>query len=287
MILVVFGGAGLIMIAGSIALFTDEDVPAGIGMLIPGLLFCAAGYFGSRAFAPPKGARAVPIRSGSSDIRGVLGQAGRLEETAYVYVDGNTPEDEIRKMQDDRERRPWTRRSDWAKGTVIQEGVSDIRLLVVFTVIWNIIGWGIAVYGIRVEWNSPAVPWFLVVFPAFGMALMYRCIRTSIRNRKFGLSIMHSSTMSFHPGGRMQGTIQTGVPVKTRAWRSFLSGPCVLRKPRSLTPKEKTASSMKFSGAGMKRFPGLFRIRALLFRSRLILLSPVTCPLPGPCGSCT
>ncbi len=220
-ILVVFGGAGLIMLAGSLALFLDEDVPAGIGMLIFGLVFCAAGYFGSRAFAPPKGARAVSIRTGTSDIRGVMGQSGKLEETAYVYVDESTPDDEIRKMQDDWEQRPWTQRSDWAEGMVVQEGVSDIRLLVVFTVIWNIIGWGIAVYGIGVEWNSSEIPWFLVVFPAFGIALMYLCVRTWVRRRKFGVSIFHCNTMPFYPGGRVQGAIQTGVPVKSRSMQEF------------------------------------------------------------------
>ncbi len=220
-ILVMFGGFGLLMLIGSIVFFVDGDFPAAMSMLIFGLIFCTVAYIGSRVFATPKGTKAVLVGKGTKDIDGVLGQSGKLTEKSYVYVDEKIPDTEIEKMQKNWAAKPWTQRDDWAQGMVVQEGTFDIRLLVVFTVIWNIIGWGIAGYGIWSEWDSGDVPWFLLIFPAIGIAFVYITFRTWIRKRKFGISILYCKTMPFYLGERLQGTIQTGVQVKKQTRKEF------------------------------------------------------------------
>ena len=218
---VIFGGAGLMMLIGSIALFFDDDFQGAIAMLIFGLVFCGAGYMASRVFAIPGGIKRILVGQGTKSIDGVSGQSGELTGGTYIYFDEKTTDTEIARMQKDWAAKPWTQRNDWAEGMVIQEGTFDMRLLTAFTVIWNIIGWGIASFGILSEADSTEIPWFLLLFPAVGIGLMIMTVRTWIRKRKFGISILHCATMPFYLGERLQGTVQTGVPVKKQPAKEF------------------------------------------------------------------
>ncbi|OGP64912.1 MAG: hypothetical protein A2169_05785 [Deltaproteobacteria bacterium RBG_13_47_9] len=218
---VMFGGAGSLMLIGSILLFVDGDFAGAIGLLIFGLVFCIAAYIGSRVFSIPKGMKEILVGKETQTIHGVLGQSGQLTGGTYIYVDEKTPDAEIETMQKNWAEKPWTQREDWAEGKVIQEGTGNMRLLIVFTVLWNIIAWGIAAYGISSEWNTPDVPWFLLVFPLIGIAFVIMTVRTWIRKRKFGTSIFHCETIPAYLGNRLQGTVQTGVPVKNQTAKEF------------------------------------------------------------------
>lgn len=230
---VMFGGAGLIMLVASVAFFVDEDFPAAIGMLVFGLIFCGVAYFGSRAFAIPKGTKAVLVGKGTKSIDGVLGQSGKLSGSTYVFVDEKTPDAEIEKMQNNWTTKPWTQRGDWAEGMVVQEGTFDMRLLTAFAVIWNIISWGIAGYGIWTSWDSIDIPWFLLLFPVMGIVFVIITVRTWIRKHKFGISILRCRTMPFYLGDRLQGTVETGVTTKNQiAKEFFIELNCVKRTTR-------------------------------------------------------
>lgn len=219
---VMFGGAGLVMMIGGVFLFVDGDFAAAIGMLIFGGIFCTVAYFGSRAFSEPKGTKAVLVGNNTKAIQGVLEQTGSLTQSTYMYVDEKTSDAEIERMKKSWSEKPWTMRPDWARGEMIQEGASDLRLLMIFTVLWNIIGWGIAGFGILSEWDSGDIPWFLLVFPAFGIVLAVVAIRTWSRKRKFGFSVLNLRTMPAYLGERLQGTVQTGVPLKNDSSKDFL-----------------------------------------------------------------
>jgi hypothetical protein len=218
---VVFGGAGLSMLIGGALLLIDGEVGAAVGLFVFGLVFCAAAYVGWRVFAEPKGMKAVLVGAGARAIQGELGQSGKLTGGTYLYVDQATPEAEIERMRKEWSEKPWTQRSDWAEGKVVQEGTSNIRLLVIFTILWNVIGWSIAGVAFWSEWSSSDVPWFMLVFPAFGVVLVVVTIRTWVRKRRFGTSVLHCKTIPFRLGDRVQGTIQTGVPLGNQAGKSF------------------------------------------------------------------
>jgi hypothetical protein len=202
-------------------LFFDDDIPAALAMLIFGAVFCAAAYFGSRVFASPAGMKKVLVGKCTKPIEGVFGQTGELSEKTYVYVDEKTTDHEIEKMQKKWTDSPWTQRSDWAKGYAVQEGTFDIRLLAAFTVIWNIMSWSAAGYGIWSEWDSGDVPWFLLLFPIVGIGFIIATVRTWIRKRKFGISLFNFKTSPFYLGERMTGMVQTGVPVKNETMKEF------------------------------------------------------------------
>jgi hypothetical protein len=220
-IAVLFGCAGGLMLFGSIWLFVEGEIGGFIGLGLFGLVFCVVAYFGSRLFTIPRGMKEIQVSKITKEIGGVIGQSGRLSEGTYIYVDEKMPETEIKKMQQKWGEQPWTQRDDWAQGKVIQEGPGSIRLLVGFTIVWNIIACGIAGFGIWSEWDQPDFPWFLFVFPVFGMVLVIWTVRTWIRRRKFGISIMDLKTIPACPGDWLRGTVHTGVKVWNNPAREF------------------------------------------------------------------
>jgi hypothetical protein len=220
-IAVMFGGAGGIMLLGSVWLLVEGEFGGAVGLGIFGLVFCAVAYFGSRLFAMPKGKKEILVGQATREISGVLGQSGQLSEGSYIYVDEKMPEAEIKKMQQKWATQPWTQRDDWARGKVVQLGPGSIGLLIGFTVVWNIIACGIAGFGILDEWGQPDFPWFLFIFPVVGLALVIWTLLTWIRRRKFGISIMDLKTVPFYLGDWLRGTVHTGVRVRNEPAKEF------------------------------------------------------------------
>ncbi|HEM49097.1 MAG TPA: hypothetical protein ENO27_02685 [Caldithrix sp.] len=217
----IFGSAGVLMLIGSILLLVDGEIGGAIGLSVFGLVFCLVAYFGSRVFAIPKGAKEVLVGQRIQSISGVLGQTGKRTGSSYIYVDESVPDSEIEKMQKEWQEKPWTQRADWAEGRVIQQGPGSMKLLIGFTIVWNIIGWGIAAFALISEWASDDIPWFVLVFPAFGIALIYVTVRTWIRQKKYGISILHLITLPAWLGDVFRGKIKTGVSVKTQSEKEY------------------------------------------------------------------
>ncbi len=218
---VIFGGAGGLMLIGSILLFIDGEFGGAIGLFIFGAVFCTAAYFGSRVFATPKGKKEILVGQRTQAFSGIFGQSGQRTGGRYIYVDEDMPDAEIERLQKEWTEKPWTQRSDWAQGKAVQQGPGSMKLLIIFTILWNVIGWGIAGFGIISEWANDDVPWFLLVFPVFGIILILVTVRTWIRQKKFGISILHLITLPAYLGDVFRGKIETGVPVKGQIEKEF------------------------------------------------------------------
>ena len=218
---VIFGGAGGLMLVGSIVLLMDGEFGGAIGLGIFGIVFCAVAYFGARVFAIPKGKKEILVGQRTQSISGILGQKGQRTGSSYMYIDESVPDSEIEKMQNEWAEKPWTQRADWAEAKVIQQGPGSMKLLIGFTVLWNIIAWGIAIFALISEWGSDDVPWFVLVFPIFGIALIYITVRTWIRQKKYGISILHLITLPAYLGDVFRGKIETGVSVKNQTEKEF------------------------------------------------------------------
>jgi hypothetical protein len=211
---VVFGGAGFIMIIGSALLFIDGEFGGGAGLFIFGLVFCTAAYGGAKVFAVPKGVRQIRVGAGSKMIPDLYGMRSQLTEERYAYIDENMPVEKISQMQQEWLDKPWTQRRDWSEGRVIQEGPGSIRLLIGFTLVWNLIAWGIAAFGLISEWDAPDVPWFIVVFPVAGILLAIMTYRVWLRRKRFGVSIFTLQTVPAEPGKWLRGSIHAGIKAK-------------------------------------------------------------------------
>jgi len=217
----IFAGAGFCMILGGVFLFIDEEIEGSLGLAIFGLVFCVIGYVGYRIFRIPEGKKRILISERLQQFRGTYGQTGERTSQQYVYVDENMPETEIKNIQSDWSAKSWTQRKDWAEGKVIQEGAQSFGILVGFTILWNIISWGITAFAFVTEWETGDVPWFMLIFPLIGLVLIIMTLRTWIRRRKFGIGIMHLDTLPAYLGDRLKGIIETGVSALDDPARSF------------------------------------------------------------------
>jgi len=179
------------------------------------------GYVGYRIFRIPEGKKRILISERLQQFRGTYGQTGERTSQQYVYVDENMPETEIKNIQSDWSAKSWTQRKDWAEGKVIQEGAQSFGILVGFTILWNIISWGITAFAFVTEWETGDVPWFMLIFPLIGLVLIIMTLRTWIRRRKFGIGIMHLDTLPAYLGDRLKGIIETGVSALDDPARSF------------------------------------------------------------------
>ena len=65
------------------------------------------------------------------------------------------------------------------------------------------------------------VPWFLLIFPIIGIALIIMTVRTWIRRQKFGISFLHLKTIPAFLGDVFRGKIETGVPLKKQTEKEF------------------------------------------------------------------
>ncbi len=227
---VIFGGAGIIMMFGSIFLFWDGEFGGAIGLFIFGLIFCGVGFAGYRVFNTPEGKKAVLINKRQQNIRGVSGYSGQRTSRQYVYVDKDVPDSEIREMQDEWAEKPWHQRADWAQGKVIETGAGTIKLLIGFTIFWNIVSYGIASFALISEWGSGNEPWFILFLPLLGLFLAITTVRKWIRRRKYGISVLELKTIPAYIGEHLKGTIKTGVPSRSQPSKGFnLSLVCVER----------------------------------------------------------
>lgn len=219
---VVFGGAGAVMLIGGAALFVQGELGGAVGLALFGTVFAGVGYAGYRVFRVPEGRKRVLVARREQPVDGTRGEPGRRTTWSYRYVDSDLPDDELEAMQRRWAAEPWTRRADWAEGRVVQEGPASPGLLIGFTIVWNVIAWGIAGLALASEWGGGDVPWWVLVFPLAGVALAVMAVRTWIRRRRYGVSVLALETVPAWSGERLRGAVETGVDAAEAATEGFV-----------------------------------------------------------------
>ena len=210
----VFGGFGGMMIIMALTMLVSEgDVEAFLGAGIFGLVFCGVGYGAYRVFRTPPGTRRVLVNEATQGIRGPLGTTGQRTTRTYRYVDEGLTDAEIARRQQQWAEAPWTQRDDWAEGIVVHGVAGSLRLFYGFTIAWNVLAW----FFTFLAFSDPApgdTPWFVLIFPLVGVALIVWVWRLRARQRKYGRSVFRLDAVPVVPGERLRGTVETGV-----AWR--------------------------------------------------------------------
>jgi hypothetical protein len=218
-----FGGAGLVMITGAVALVVLEGEFVGAAALGAfGLVFGGVGFQARRLLAPP-GEKDVPVAARAGDT---------TSGATYVSVDEDVPAAEVEAQQRRWAEEPWTQRGDWAEGKVVQEGAGQSGMLIGFAIVWNVFSWGFLALWAAGE---PAWPRVLLLFPAVGVAIAVLAVRARIREKKFGTSVVECRTMPAWLGERFEGTVETGVPLRGRGEKAFtVRLRCVRRSSRTV-----------------------------------------------------
>lgn len=210
-ILVIFGGVGAMMVLGSIALLLSGEVGGAAALCVFGLIFGGAGYGASKIFAVPEGKKPILIHQHQAQSESVYGQTTRTI-SEVEFVDTNLTEEELARRQQQHAAQPWTQRAEWVRGRMERGHAGSLGMFIGFTVVWNIIGWGIV--GFAFLGGDGDAPLFLWLFPLVGVALAVMVGRMWIRQRKFGISILTLDTVPAPLGGSLSGTLETNVRVQ-------------------------------------------------------------------------
>jgi hypothetical protein len=105
---------------------------------------------------------------------------------------------------------PWLWRADWASGSIEETGRKGQYFLWAFAGLWNLIAWPTAVLVIRAaleQGNRLALIGLL--FPVVGLGLLIAAVRATIRERKFGVSVLELGTTPGVVGHGFAGTVRT------------------------------------------------------------------------------
>jgi hypothetical protein len=106
---------------------------------------------------------------------------------------------------------PWLWRADWAAGSIEDTGRRSQYVLWAFAGLWNLIAWPSGVLAVRAALEQGnRLAWIGLVFPVVGVGLLVAAIRATIRERKFGVSVLELSTRPGVVGHGLAGTVRAG-----------------------------------------------------------------------------
>ncbi|QDT70434.1 hypothetical protein MalM25_33820 [Planctomycetes bacterium MalM25] len=105
--------------------------------------------------------------------------------------------------------RPWRWRDDWITGEVRSTGKKDLTAALVFAVLWN----GISLPGCLLFLSGDSdAPWWvgiiMLLFPAVGAWLAWRCLKIFLIRRRYGESVFRLATKPGVIGGKLRGVIE-------------------------------------------------------------------------------
>lgn len=103
---------------------------------------------------------------------------------------------------------PWLWREDWAARRIVEPGSAGGPFVLVFAIIWNAITVPMTVVLLREVHSTPALWFFVVVFPAAGIALFITAVYTMLRRHKFGRSVCSIDQVPIVPGSALRGEIE-------------------------------------------------------------------------------
>ncbi len=108
---------------------------------------------------------------------------------------------------------PWMWRADWAQGRANSAIRGSLANVWIAAVLWNLcifpclwLGFPTATHG------NPAVALLLLPFPAAGLFLLFRAVRTTIAVLEFGTTYFSMDSVPGVIGGKLRGSIQARFP---------------------------------------------------------------------------
>lgn len=103
---------------------------------------------------------------------------------------------------------PWKWKSAWASGIIASTQKSDIAANLIFAVLWNAISCPI-LFIFPEKWHKGNTPILMaLIFPAVGMWLAWRAVRSILLWRKFGTIQFHMERVPGVLGGKLAGVVR-------------------------------------------------------------------------------
>ena len=155
-----------------------------------------------------------------------------------------------RRLEDDDKRiadnptEPWRWKGDWAEGRITATGKAQFLLPCIMAVFWNLISTPLLfLVPKEVRDNGNHLALLGLIFPLVGFGLAIWAIRSFIRWKKFGDSVLELSTFPGVIGGPLTGRVLTSVNVKP-ANGFHLTLSCINRVTRGSGDNRSTSESV-------------------------------------------
>jgi hypothetical protein len=107
-------------------------------------------------------------------------------------------------------REPWTWREDWAAGRITGTTGSVAKALWLFVLVWNGFTWPVAWLFLKERAQEPGI-YFVLLFPAVGVLLLFVAIRGVVQQRKYGASTLLLRTIPGVIGRTLEGDVDTRI----------------------------------------------------------------------------
>ena len=199
------GFGALIVLVGVLSAFSDTAALAAIPF---GAVFIGAGWFARRLLAVPPGMKAITTEAAEAGITRLDGTTGRRRQGSVIHVPEDADEDEARAA--------WLRerlaeRPDWAAGRITPEGERGGSLLAWTAGIWTVAT--LAALAAGLIWGG--IAWLIAAGAALtALPPLYWTVRERLQRRKFAASAFAADALPFRLGGRLSGTVETGIGLR-------------------------------------------------------------------------
>lgn len=110
---------------------------------------------------------------------------------------------------------PWLWRADWASGRIQDASRGTMWGAWAFAALWNLISFPSAFFAARAAlFEEKPAAWLALLFPVIGVGLLVWAARSTIRYRRYGISLLELSTRPGVIGRWLTGTVQVPAPLR-------------------------------------------------------------------------
>ncbi len=143
----------------------------------------------------------------------VFGGAGFALMFGSIWAGKKVAREEERKQEMPSE--PWQWKEEWASGEIKSSNKAGMIILLFFTTLWNLIAIPVAIVAVKDGYlgDGDKTALLALIFPGVGLLLIVGAIRSVIRWRKFGTSVLKMAGVPGVIGGKLAGVIAVPVHV--------------------------------------------------------------------------
>lgn len=223
----VFLSVGAVLLIGGVIVSFDD--PGGLFLVFMGAVFCGAGWFAGRFFATPEGKKKVFMEEATGIVRSAAGGPATVQSGAFIEVDEDATEDEVRAAAEDWRNSMLDQRPGWRTGR-LTSNTARIGALWLIPLIITAIGLGFITAG----WFGDEFLFYFGFLPTgAGLFLLFVIIRRWRRLRIFGQSVLALKSSPLAPGDTLDAVLE--IPALRRVFtngRFTLTAECT-RETRS------------------------------------------------------
>ncbi|HEY7683475.1 MAG TPA: hypothetical protein VH879_12600 [Gemmatimonadales bacterium] len=105
---------------------------------------------------------------------------------------------------------PWLWRRDWSERRIRDQNRSGIWFLLLFSLFWNSIAWGVTIATWRGAPKRGPEHYLILLFPFLGVLLLVAALLAAIRRIRYGVAVLELATLPAPLGRALAGHVRIG-----------------------------------------------------------------------------